>query len=137
MQPARKLEASSPPQRTYAGDYLLEVQYCSRAGLRVRCQLLITNTSGDGVFHLHAQWGDLSSRIFDEDGNEYIANTARLGTRESTGWAANSLIKEVPMSATLIFENVSAQEQIAALIVGCWDGRHDYTLKIQPVPQIK
>lgn len=133
-------------QKLYAGDFVIELQSCNMSGMRVICRLLITNAGagarratlgatvgggGSGVFHLHAEWGQVSSRMFDNAGNEYHATVVRLGNRENRGgFVENTLVEGVPMSALLVFENLAPEtSEITALIVGCWDGRQDHTLK--------
>lgn len=133
-----------------AGDFSVELQSCSLSGSRISCRLLITNNPGgrgdgfrqpaapggtSGLFRLVREYGQLSSRLFDSAGNEFHANVVRLGNQQ-TQWNSvdNTLVEGVPMNAYLVFENLPPEtNQIKALVVQCWDGRQDYSLKFAEI----
>lgn len=121
-----------------AGDFTIALQSCGMRGTTITCALRVTNSGEDKEFHLHAEAGSVSSRFFDQSGNEYHARLARLGNRESGWYVANILVKGVPTSGSLVFEKVSPDvTQMTALIIGCYDGRENYTLTVRNVAILK
>jgi TolB-like protein len=127
----------SSPEAT-AGEITIALQSCRMSGTTITCSLSLTNNGENKEFHLHAHANEVSSRLFDQAGNEYIATMARLGNRESGWFAGNTLFKGIPTSAKLVFEKVSPDvTDITALVVGCFDGREDYSLPIRHVALVK
>jgi TolB-like protein len=99
---------------------------CQRSGMSVVCNLLIINEGVDRelkvvVRPFNSFQGIVSTRMFDQAGNEYAAEKVRLGNRESNGWPVdNHLVSGVPTSATVTFEKVSADATTAVVLeIGC------------------
>lgn len=72
----------------------------------ISCTLLITSKQENVEFYLYSNDSSARrSRIF-EAGKEYIATRVELGTYSGTRRAKNNLITDVPIEATITFDNV-------------------------------
>ncbi|NEP76828.1 MAG: hypothetical protein F6K17_23440 [Okeania sp. SIO3C4] len=78
----------------------------------INCTLLITSKQENVGLSLYSKKYSLYpypySRMF-EAGKEYIGTRVKLGSYSGTSRANNSLIKDVPMESTIIFDNVPLQ----------------------------
>ncbi|NEN90355.1 MAG: hypothetical protein F6K48_16150 [Okeania sp. SIO3H1] len=76
----------------------------------INCTLLITSKQENVSLSLYSKpyFSDPYSRMF-EAGKEYIGTRVKLGSYSGTNLANNSLIKDVPMEGTIIFDNVPLQ----------------------------
>jgi len=107
-------------------DFAFELKSCQRSGMTVVCRLSITNEGEDRQLSLVASgmlhYGKpISSRMFDQAGNEYQAQKIRVGNKESESRVEALLVSGVPTSATLTFEKVSADaNRVALLEIGCY-----------------
>lgn len=93
-------------------DFVFELQECKTSGQDITCSFLITNKKEDGKrgreLALYIYWGG-SSRMFDDQGNEYKARSGQLGNKEGTPGISgldNVFPYGVPTKASLTFENV-------------------------------
>jgi hypothetical protein len=59
---------------------------------------------------------DLSTRIFDDAGNEYYVNYVQLANKAPSDYVGSLLVSGVPTKAQLKFENVSATAQSISLL---------------------
>ena len=116
--------AQSAPQKE--DGFSFQLRSCQRSGMSVVCKLLITNEGDDRELTMTAKtinstWGPMSTRLFDQAGNEYAAERIRLGNQESESSVENHLISGVPMSASLTFNRVSAEATMAVILeIGCF-----------------
>lgn len=97
-----------------AMNIVYELQDCQKSnvgsiGQTISCPLLITSQRENVEFSLYSNLGHTrSSRIF-EAGKEYLATRVKLGTYSSKIRAKNNLITNVPIEATITFDNVPLQ----------------------------
>ncbi|NES92399.1 hypothetical protein [Okeania sp. SIO2B9] len=88
----------------------------------ISCTLLITSKQENVKFNLHSNYsGTWRSRIF-EAGQEYIATRVELGTYSGRGGiVSNNLITDVPIEATITFDNVSIEvNNIEVFQISSW-----------------
>jgi TolB-like protein len=100
--------AKSAIQKVTVKDFTFEVRSCTLTATRVNCLVAITNGGPDRQVSIST--GNISmpapTRIIDDSGNEYTAETVQLGNRSSSYNVAASLPTGVPVAANLVFENV-------------------------------
>lgn len=99
-------------------NFLFELQGCRLSGQSVTCALMITNKSKDRNASIYAN-ASAESRFFDNAGNQFTANMAKLGNKEATDRVDNMLVENVPTKVVLTFGNVDSQpESISLLDIG-------------------
>ena len=101
------------------------------------CQVLIINGEKDRKFKLNARYqysGIPNSRCFDNSGNEYIADKARVGS--SLGSEAKTmLVSGVPTKASLSFKNISTQVSgLSLLELSCRAKKEEFKVQFRNVP---
>lgn len=96
-------------QRVFSGDFLFELQSCVLRGTNLTCDFTMTNDlSSDRTLGLLIYWGPCS-RLFDDEGNEYISNSGQLGNQSGTPGISgfgDTLISGVKTKAALEFEGI-------------------------------
>ena len=118
--PAPRPEPASRPkpvlQQQRAGSVLFELKGCSLAGKLVKCEFLVTNSGEDSDLSLTVED---SARLFDDEGNEYHAQEAVLGSSKSNGRyfpARTRLTSGIPVRARLSFDSIPPETQRAILL---------------------
>jgi TolB-like protein len=89
-------------------EFRFALQSCQRLGSGVRCQILISNMGGQTSFTIFSQGFMQYSRAFDDSGNEYPLKRLQLGSADNPGIMGITLLRGVPVRATLHFESVEA-----------------------------
>jgi hypothetical protein len=126
-------------QKVFADDFLLELHSCVLRGQNLICGLTVTNDlNSDREFFLRIYWGS-ASRVFDEDGNEYVSQRGQLGRQSGTPGISGfgeSLLPAVKTKASLEFEKIAPNVKLAKVlrIVFSTDGYHEQTADFRDVP---
>ncbi|HEV2522808.1 MAG TPA: FlgO family outer membrane protein [Candidatus Acidoferrales bacterium] len=119
------VDSNAHPVSQKEADFSFDVNSCKRSGTSVICKLLITNEGDDRMLEIAAKstWtfvGTISSRMFDQAGNEYEAGRVRVGNHDNEKYVEDLLVSRVPTNAVLTFEGVSADATgVALLEIGC------------------
>jgi hypothetical protein len=107
-------------QKVFSDGFLFELQYCVLRTKTLTCDFAITNTGdADRRMALMIYWGEDSSRVFDESGNEYISQRGQIGNNSGTPGISglwNTLLPDVKTKASLEFEPVRPEASIAKLL---------------------
>ena len=88
-------------QKLDANFFTFELQRCLLSGATVMCELTIMNKGDDREISFSN-----SSRLFDDQGNEYRAERVRLASKEG-GWAVAILVSGITVNLRLTFQDVS------------------------------
>lgn len=99
-------------QKTEVKNITFESQGCKMSGDNVTCNVLITSNGQDREF----KWGYHSSKMFDDAGNEYRRSGAQLGNKSGSEGVSGLLVSGIPVKASVIFEKVSSQAKMIALL---------------------
>jgi hypothetical protein len=94
------------PVKVVARDFVIELNSCKLSARILTCQFTITNDAPeDRVFRLL-----LSSRIFDDLGNDYTASECQVG-KETSGFGGvdSLLVPRIVTKAVLRFENINQE----------------------------
>ena len=138
----RPLEGSDAPsvEATSQDAFSFQLKSCQRSGTVVACKLLITNEGDDRQLSMYARWNyPRGSRIFDQRGNEYGAESVQVGNHQNAGYVENLLVSGVPTSATLTFDKVSADAtKVSLLEITCRRQKDrdvkDFVVQMRNVP---
>ena len=106
-------------QKIVSEGFAFDLQECKRLGSNVSCYFLVTSLMNDQWLRLYADRGDdWRSRMFDDQGNEYTAKEVQLGRGEnrSSGSVDNTLVKSVPVKASVSFEGIGSQTNQITLL---------------------
>ncbi|MEQ1744002.1 MAG: FlgO family outer membrane protein [Saprospiraceae bacterium] len=96
-----------PVQANFEKDPLLfECLECKQSGTTVTCKLRITSKGKDIKIQMNS--GN-SSKIIDEEGNDFHMSNTRLGNVSGVGWQYKDMVADVPMMAELTFSEVNRQ----------------------------
>ena len=110
--------AKGKTQKVNVKDFTFEVKSCTLVASRVDCVLAITNGGADRQVLIST--GRISTppptRMIDNSGNEYAADTVQLGNHSSPYNAAESFPTGIPIVAKLVFENVPADASSISLL---------------------
>lgn len=137
LQPEAPIEETY--QKTFADDFLIELHSCVLRGKNLICNFSVTNDlDSDREFFLRIYWGN-ASRVFDEDGNEYMSQRGQIGKQSGTPGISGygePLISEVKTKASLEFEGIAPNVKVAKLlrIVFSGDGYHEQTADFRDIP---
>lgn len=112
-------------KKVVENDFTFELNSCQRSLNSVTCSLIITNDASE---EKRVSLTAADSRIFDETGNEYHAKRSTIGGSVSDnsygfGVAANNLLPQVPIKASLKFENVSPEARRVTLMILTYAGQ--------------
>ena len=97
-------------QKLDANFFTFELQRCLLSGTTVMCELTITNKGDDRQISFGS-----SSRLFDDQGNEYEAERVRLASKEGY-WADAILVAGITVNLRLTFQNVSPRTRQITLL---------------------
>lgn len=103
--------------------FVFEILACYReAGRRVICEILITNKGRSQELSVYAHYrSELSARMLDEYGNEYLANIVRFGNSESQNEVRKKVASDLGVKATFQFNNIPTElKTIPVLELGLW-----------------
>ena len=107
-------------------DFSFELIACKKENRNITCSLIITNNSEND---LNLRLGINSTKIFDESGSEYTANTIKIANSASNkGWSRieKQIVPNVKTPAEFIFENVSTKTTgISLFSIYVIDGGHE------------
>jgi hypothetical protein len=115
-----------------AQGFLFELQGCKLSGGNVQCKLLVTNNEKvDRELQIYTDY----TRIFDNFGNVYGADTVQLGNKKSGWYVELKLVSGIPTKSILDFSNVSPEAtSIAALEIGVYSEGKRFTAKFRNIP---
>lgn len=106
-------------QRVFSDDFLFELKSCVLRGRNLTCNFTVTNDlDSDRSIGLQVYWGTCS-RVFDEEGNEYISKSGQLGSDSGTpgiSGLGSTLLPHVKTRAALEFEDVSPHVKLAKVL---------------------
>lgn len=110
-------EARPVAQTTYAHDVSIDLQSCNSTGTILTCRLLLTSGEGEVKFSLYRGWqfgaAKRGTRMLDQAGNEYFAQSIRIGNQNSTGVDQETTLfegKPVPVSVRFVGVPTSINE---------------------------
>lgn len=86
-------------------EYKFELQQCRRKGKNIDCNLLITSLEKDKKLLIYGNYHQLSTRLFDKNGQVYKAETAMLGSVKGIT-AVTTLPSKIPIKAVLYFKGL-------------------------------
>ncbi|NEO56379.1 MAG: pentapeptide repeat-containing protein [Okeania sp. SIO3B5] len=107
-------EITEIPATSFEAQGLIyELKGCQKSNVgsisqTISCTLLITSKRENVEFYLYSNSGGRKSRIFEAD-KKYLATSVKLGTNSDTSYVKSNLIKDVPIEATITFDNVQLQ----------------------------
>lgn len=107
--PANKLTSTSG-KSFEALSIVYELQGCKKSNVgtntqTISCNLLITSKRENVVFYLYTDYYGQKSTIFEANKN-YLATNSKLGKNSSTKYVMVNLTKDVPIDATIYFDNL-------------------------------
>ncbi|NEQ36760.1 MAG: hypothetical protein F6K40_10910 [Okeania sp. SIO3I5] len=119
-------ETISTPIASFAVQGLVyDLKSCQKSNVNpksqtISCVLLITSKQENVSFSLYSNRSGRRSRIF-EAGKEYLATRVKLGTYSGTSRVRNNLITDVPIEATITFDNVPLEvNKIQVFQISSW-----------------
>jgi len=121
----------SKPRKINMQSFTFELHRCRLSGSTVACDMTIVNNANDRSLSICS-----GGVFFDESGNEYKMDHARLANEE--GWNARAvLISGLPTSARVTFEQVSPSATRASLLrlnICNIEGSSDFPLEFRNLP---
>lgn len=121
---------SRPLQKIDANFFTFELQRCLLSGTTVMCELTITNKGDDRQL----SFGN-SSRLFDDQGNDYRAERVRLASKEGN-WADAVLVAGITVNLRLTFQEVSPhirQITLLNIYVNVQSGGKDFNVQFRGI----
>ena len=110
---------SSPLQKVFSDDFLLELERCVLRGRNLTCYFRVANDiEFDRDFTLLIAYRN-SSRAFDDLGNEYIAKWGQLGSKAGTPGISGhrlTLLPKVPTKAAVEFEGWRSEASLVRIL---------------------
>lgn len=99
-------------------NFLFAVSGLEHLGEIVTCSLVVTNKSQADLapITVYARYGT-TSRLYDDLGNEYHAESVTLGEKSSKGGVHRMLAPQTPTRFVLKFRGVSLEARLAVVIV--------------------
>ena len=117
-------------QKLDANFFTFELQRCLLSGTTVMCELTIMNKGDDRQISFNN-----TSRLFDDQGNEYRAERVRLASKEG-GWAEAILVSGITVNLRLTFQDVSPhirQITLLHLQVNVSNGGKDFGVQFRGI----
>lgn len=115
-----------------ANKFTFELQQCKMSGNTLTFHFLITNNDQDRQLSMYR------SRIVDDLGNEASAERLLLGNAYPyTGSVTNNLVSEIPMKASIIFENISFKPNFIALLEIPCNSNGQFKVQFRNIPITK
>lgn len=111
--------SSDSPTVVHDEGFTFKILQCKQLGNEITCEFIITSNEENRELGMSGYYrdGSATSRIIDENGNEYPVKYQQMGNRSKhNDWLTNDFIADVPMKAKLIFEGASTQITTAKLI---------------------
>ncbi len=136
---SRASSSSSNPSKVVHDEGIsFKILQCKQLGNEITCEFIFTSNGENRELGMSGYYNDGSStsRIIDEDGNEYPVKYQQMGNRsKNNGWLTNDFIADVPMKAELIFEGASTQITTAKLLeFNCSVAGKDFYVRFRDVP---
>lgn len=113
--------------------FLFENKGCREANEQIICNFLITSQKQDKRLSLYANYGT-DSRIIDSNGDEFIARSVQLGSRQSNRYVIAVLAQDIPLKAELSFPKVSPKTNQLALLELSGSGGNSFKAQFRNVP---
>jgi mRNA-degrading endonuclease HigB of HigAB toxin-antitoxin module len=118
----RAEQGTSTATQTFEDNGLkFDLKNCQRVQQTVTCNLLITNFGNPdrqvGLYGNHNYVYVPKPQIFDDSGNQYVVKQVQFGKEKSTTNAWTTLIKGIPVKATISFELPQEVTKLAVLEV--------------------
>lgn len=113
--------------------FKVDLQDCIQQSQKIICRLKITSIKKDSPLRMQGNNGlSYRTRRIDTSGNEYIAKIAKIGTSENSVFAESDLIKDTPMNASVVFDEILPEtNKIAVLEVSFYNKNSDTSFKLQ------
>ena len=119
-----------PLQKLDANFFTFELQRCLLSGTTVMCELMITNKGDDRQIAVGG-----SSKLFDDQGNEYRAERIRLASKENYAVEA-VLVAGITVNLRLTFQDVSPRTRQITLLniyVNVYGGGKDFNVQFRGI----
>ncbi|NET42594.1 hypothetical protein [Okeania sp. SIO2B3] len=100
----------------------------------INCELLITSTEQNARLTLYGGSGSNRTRMV-EAGTIYLATKVQLGTSSGRSGAAENLIRDVPLKASVNFDKVSLEvNKMQVMQIFLYSGNNTIPLEFRNVP---
>lgn len=101
------LQETKPTQKADFQSFSFELQRCRAVDSNITCELVITNKGEDDELSLYSgRFKNALTRIFDEEGNEYLAGQVRLANKTSREEIRSLMVSDTGVKASITFEKV-------------------------------
>jgi hypothetical protein len=123
----------------------IQINRCERvSGNNVQCNFTMASCFRDRMVDFSLGWLKSKSRMFDDAGNEYIANRIQVGRgekpRSSSVFVRANLVADVPVEVLVDFNNISTQatkiSRIDLFLRGTTDRRPEKCCSVFPYRDI-
>ncbi len=115
---AGRRKIDKPLQVQEGAQFRFELQGCSIGGTTLTCILQVTNQGADVRLQVFGG-GDSETKVFDNQGDEYIASTVKLGdayaARRRLG-VSKTLLSRIPVELKITFEGLNPEAKSIALL---------------------
>jgi TolB-like protein len=131
---------SSTLQKVEAKNFAFELREAKMSGTSLTIELTIKNNDQDReLILLRTAWIGGPSRIFDEVGNEYIADNIKIGNKQSgSSHNVRSLfVSGVPTKVKLIFDKVSPEMNTISLFEIGGESNGKFKAQLRNIPITK
>lgn len=123
-------------------DFSFEARECKRSGQKIFCTIAITNTAEKekkdiGVGGAGGTVCDTASFLYDNFGNQYLADEVRFGAETNRRGVRQDIPTGLPVLAILTFKDVSSDAQLASLRVGMTDRCNTFFPMLRNIPLLK
>jgi len=96
--------------------YIFKLGNCNLRSRNIKCSLSIVSIDRDETLNLYAKYSNISSKLFDSIGNEYVPNKITMGNKSNDRYINNQYIAGVTAKGSISFENIEKSTQSIALI---------------------
>ena len=100
--------------------FLFALKECKLSGKIVTCSFMVTNKSQTDLVEIKVyanDYGSSDSWLYDDLGNEYLANSVTLGQESDGSRIERNLAPQTPTKFILKFGDVSSEARVAAAII--------------------
>jgi len=114
-------------------NFLFKLNYCRQDKTKIKFSITITSKREDMFISLYEE-DNRRSTIITSDGSEYVLSEFSLGDKVVSGKIDKYLIKDIPVKAVLVFNNVSYNvESIARLKFMFNNGKNRFPVEIMNI----
>jgi len=108
----------------------IQIENCTQVGKKVKCNFLFLNKATDYYVKLIGRNMWDYTKLYDDEGNEYISNYARIANVSHSHEAEKVLIADIPMKGEIVFDVNKPIEFISKLQIGFYDRKHNVTYAV-------